>query len=114
MIVIHNSCCTGVFEGSFFLRLFCRKKEKKEKIEEKFEFLTEKILQNGDHLSAWKETEINSKKVAPIKPKRKSIGATPSIVPHEVWDKKKRYFEEELPAGMWSVCNFIQGITQTG
>ena len=37
-----------------------------------------------------------NKKVAPIKPKRKSIGATPNIVPHEVLkDKKKRYFEEE-------------------
>jgi len=36
------------------------------------------------------------KKVAPIKPKRKSIGATPNIVPHEVLkDKKKRYFEED-------------------
>ena len=41
------------------------------------------------------ETATN-KKVAPIKPKRKSIGATPNIVPHEVLkDKKKRYFEEE-------------------
>ena len=36
-----------------------------------------------------------NKKIAPIKPKRKSIGATPNIVPHEVLDKKKRYFEEE-------------------
>ena len=36
-----------------------------------------------------------NKKFAPIKPKRKSIGATPNIVPHEVLDKKKRYFEEE-------------------
>ena len=35
-----------------------------------------------------------------MKPKRKSIGATPSVVPHEVLDKKKRYFEEESPAGM--------------
>ena len=49
-----------------------------------------------------------------MKPKRKSIGATPSVVPHEVLDKKKRYFEEESPAGMCSVCNFMQGITQTG
>ena len=41
------------------------------------------------------ETTTN-KKVAPIKPKRKSIGATPNIVPPEVLkDKKKRYFEEE-------------------
>lgn len=39
---------------------------------------------------------LPTKKVAPIKPKRKSIGATPNIVPHEVLkDKKKRYFEED-------------------